>query len=203
MVSQSTNESEQAVSQPSETAGADAKPSPGPDRFWSIAAAFCEWLMRPRVRLTITGIVLLLIGGLLVTSSVWTLPLVIGGALMVAIAWIGRRLDGRFAVEWGETGTQLEFRAQIKAAPPTPSELTATYSASRGMLPSPEHADVIEGEAHTVEIDVAELKALIAAAETTEAEIAHVDPAGADTAALATRNLRVAQGGGRASEAAG
>ena len=38
---------------------------------------------------------------------------------MVAVAWIGHRLEGRFAVEWGETGTQLAFKATIKAAQPT------------------------------------------------------------------------------------
>ena len=35
---------------------------------------------------------------------------------MVAVAWIGHRLEGRFAVEWGEAGTQLAFKATIKAA---------------------------------------------------------------------------------------
>jgi hypothetical protein len=130
------------------------------------------WLMRPRVRLTLTGVLLLLVGGMIAPNTVWTLPLVIVGALMVAVAWIGHRLEGRFAVEWGEGGTQLAFNTTIKApqpaadAPalgaasqrrPTPTELTRTLD------------DVIEGEAHTVEINVRELKALIAAAEAAEA----------------------------------
>ena len=75
--------------------------------------------MRPRVRLTLTGAVLLLVGLLIATNTVWTLPLVIVGALMVAVAWIGHRLEGRFAVEWGEAGTQLAFNATIKAPQPT------------------------------------------------------------------------------------
>src|SRR6185437_8305418 len=82
------------------------------------ASALCVWLMRPRVRLTVVGVLLLLVG-VVATNTVWTLPLVIIGALMVAVAWIGHRLDGRFAVEWGEDGTQLAFRATINEDPPT------------------------------------------------------------------------------------
>ncbi len=130
--------------------------------------------MRPRVRLTLTGALLLLVGGLIATNTVWTLPLVIVGALMVAVAWIGHRLEGRFAVEWGETGTQLAFKATIKAAQPT-SDTPALAAASPAgpaaaglgeLARTPD--DVIEGEAHTVEINVRELKALIAAAEAAE-----------------------------------
>lgn len=160
--------------------------SPWPDRLWAVAASFYKWLSRPRVRLTATGVLLLLIGGLLVTSSVWTLPLVIIGALMVVIAWIGCRLDGRFAIEWGDTGTQLEFRAKIKAAEP-PQTPSGSHYLARTAEPEPEDAEVVEGEAHTVEIDVANLKALIAAAETEDAEIAL-----SDATAQAKRTLRVA-----------
>jgi hypothetical protein len=176
--------------------------APWPDRLREVVLPFGRWLARPRVRLTLTGVILLLLGGLFVTSSVWTLPLVIAGALMVAIAWVGHRLDGRLAVEWGEGGTQLEFRAQIKAAD---SEHPALPEASPGPRrlaapsesdPEPEDADVVEGEAHTVEIEVAELKALIAAAETAEAaEITLTDAR--EHAAL---GLRVAGGDARAGE---
>jgi hypothetical protein len=137
----------------------------------AFAAAFYEWLIRPRVRLTATGVLLLLIGGVFVTSSVWTLPLVIVGALMVLIAWIGSRLDGQFGVEWGEGGTQVQFRAKIKSAAPTvPALIHAAPAPVASATPEaePQDAEVIEGEAHTVEIDVAELKALIAAAEAEE-----------------------------------
>jgi hypothetical protein len=142
----------------------------------SIADALTGWvaeeLRHPRIRLAVIGVALLLIGAFGLISSVWTLPLVIVGALMVLIAWIGSRLDGRFAVEWGETGTQLEFRARIKAPPIVePSALPAAPAAAAtpGLwLPrqaAPEDPNVVEGSAHTVEIDVSELKALIAAAE--------------------------------------
>jgi hypothetical protein len=148
----------------------------------------------------VTGVILLMVGGLFVTSSMWTLPLVIVGALMIVIAWVGRRIDGRLAIEWGETGTQLEFRAEIKSAPsarPAPVQMSSGARALEGTPEDElEDADVVEGEAHTVEIEVAELKALIAAAETAEAAIAQTE-----ASAQATRNLRVANGGGgRASE---
>jgi hypothetical protein len=148
------------------------------------------------VRLTVTGVILLVVGGLLVTSSVWTLPLVIAGALMVVVAWVGGRLDGRFAIEWGEAGTQVEFRAEIKPAQSARPAL-ARDGVARALAEEPEDADVVDGEAHTVEIEVAELRALIAAAETAETATPE-----ADAAARATRNLRVANGGGRASEPA-
>jgi hypothetical protein len=130
--------------------------------------------MRPRVRLTVTGALLLLVGGLIATNTVWTLPLVIVGALMVAVAWIGHRLEGRFAVEWGEAGTQLAFNATIKAPQPTLDAPALAPASSHKPTPAPAElagtlGDVIEGEAHTVEINVSELKALIAAAEATEA----------------------------------
>jgi hypothetical protein len=163
-----------------ETPAADTPPTPPADTLaWAqwlttTASSLYAWLMRPRVRLAVTGALLLLIG-LIAGNTVWTLPLVIVGALMVAVAWIGRRLEGRFAVEWGEAGTQLAFRATIKPAQPT-TDATALAAAS-ATGPAPAHRielvpgadDVIEGEAHTVEINVTELKALIAAAETAEA----------------------------------
>jgi hypothetical protein len=195
--------SEQSASAPAQAAPQD---SPGPARTpWrehlaGAGISFLGWLSRPRVRLTVTGVILLLVGGLFVTNSVWTLPLVIAGVLMVVVAWIGGRLDGRFAVQWGEAGTQLEFRASIKAAEPPRAALPQTSSSpSRALVHAlerePRDAEIIEGEAHTVEIDVAELKALIAAAELTEAEPAHTE-----AAARATRNLRVAHGGARSSD---
>jgi len=178
--------------------GVDATPadkaSPRLHALWAVAVSFYGWLSRPRVRLTVTGLVLLLIGGLVVTSSVWTLPLVIIGALMVVIAWVGYRLDGRFAIEWGDAGTQLEFRAKIKAAQPAqpalPQNSSGMHYLARTAEPEPEDAEVVEGEAHTVEIDVAELKALIAAAEVEDVEVAQTD-----ATAQAKRNLRVADKG--------
>src|SRR5436305_1275401 len=91
--------------------------SPWPARAQATADAIGEWVTRPRVTLCIVGVVLAF-GGLLLTNSVWTLPLVIVGAVMVVVAWIGHRLEGRFAVEWGKAGTELAFRATVKPARP-------------------------------------------------------------------------------------
>jgi hypothetical protein len=72
----------------------------------------------------------------------------------------------------------VEFRAQIKPPPPVahPVRLSPIPSAQAQHLHTPGSArseladsDVIEGEGHTVEIDVAELKTLIRAAEAREA----------------------------------
>jgi hypothetical protein len=195
------------------------QPKRTPDWAAQLAAiwsSFHAWLMRPRVRLSVTGVTLLLIGGLVTTNSVWTLPLVIVGALMVAIAWMGHRLEGRFAVEWGPAGTDLAFRASVKPAAPTPEipvrtspgadEPAGSHPASTlgphtaGPHAAGPHAaepdEVIEGVAHTVEIDVAELKALIAAVESAEAQTAPPDAAGRDI-----RVHRMAQDGERPSEA--
>jgi hypothetical protein len=141
---------------------------PWADRLATVGATAHAWLMRPRVRVSVTGVLLLLIGVLLMANSVWTLPLVIAGSLMVVIAWIGHRLEGRFAVEWGATGTQLAFRATIKPAGHEPEGARRVSALSHHVLADAPDA-VIEGEAHTVEIDVTELKALIAAAESAEA----------------------------------
>jgi hypothetical protein len=158
--------------------------TPSHDVWHARVSSFVDWLggylRSPRTRLCVVGAILLLAGVLRITSSVWTLPLIIVGIVMVVIAWVGSRLDGRFAVEWGEGGTQVEFRAQIKPPPPVahPVRLSpipsAVPSASASQLRTParseiDNGDVIEGEGHTVEIDVAELKTLIRAAEAREA----------------------------------
>jgi hypothetical protein len=204
MISNGRHESAPSGSESSpETAPPPAEPALWPERLETVAASSYEWVTRPRVRLSMIGVSLLLIGGLLMANSVWTLPLVIVGALMVVIAWIGHRLEGRFAVEWGDAGTQLAFRATIKPAQHTPTSSTRTPSAApkRGAAPRPQSefgpAEIIDGEAHTVEIDIAELRALIAAAEAGEAEAATPEPP-----APGIRIRRVAYGA-RSSDAGG
>jgi hypothetical protein len=167
------------------------------DRLASFTTWLAGHLRSPRTRLCVVGVILLLVGSLWITSSMWTLPLIVVGVAMVVIAWVGSRLDGRFAVEWGEGGTQLEFRAQIKPPPPVtqPVRLSPIPSSraprlrttSRSAL---DNGDVIEGEGHTVEIDVAELKTLIRAAEAREAT--HADDADRGDAAADTAQQRPA-----------
>jgi hypothetical protein len=163
-------------------------------RLSSLVGRLGDHLRSPRTRLCVIGVILLLAGVLWITSSVWTLPLIVVGIVMIVIAWVGSRLDGRFAVEWGKGGTQLEFRAQIKPPAPVahPVRLSpipsAVPSAQRSQLRTQarselDNGDVIEGEGHTVEIDVAELKTLIRAAEAREAAKAAKDDGGERDAA--------------------
>jgi hypothetical protein len=164
--------------------------TPAPEHVTAAWSSFHRWIRRPRVRLTITGAALLLIGGLMMTNSVWTLPLVIVGVLMVAVAWIGPRLEGRFALQWGQNGTELAFRARIRPVEPIRPALTVAAPPSpdpggdRGF--PPDVPEVIEGQARTVEIEVAELEALIAAAEIRD------DAHGGGEAAVRAGRLRTA-----------
>lgn len=157
-----------------------AEPSLWPARLSVAAGATYRWVMQPRVRLALAGIIVALIGAGPASGSVWTLPLVIVGVIMLIVACIGRRLRGRFVIEWGESGAEIGFSASVTPAPERPaapavpvpatraSQLRAGSPAPAPPAPMPVDDDVIEGEAHTVEIDVAELKALIAAAENAE-----------------------------------
>jgi hypothetical protein len=143
---------------------------------WTVAL-----LARPRVRTVLVGVVLIIIGAFFIEHSVWTFPIVIVGILMVVVAWVGNRLEGRFAVEWSEAGTGFEMRARFKSAtpllsaPPLPAPahtvstttVTTTRPAAVTEIPDADTVDddTIEGEAHTVEIDAEELRALVQAAE--------------------------------------
>jgi hypothetical protein len=146
------------------TAAASSR-RPWPDHIGVAMGRMGTALSRPPVRLAATGVVLLLIAILLVPSSVWTLPLAIVGALMVLIAWIGSRLRGHVRVEWGETGARVDFHAEVAAARHRSAVPAAQRRPVIAAVPERDDDNVIEGEAHTVEIDLGELKALIAAAE--------------------------------------
>ena len=135
------------------------------DRIGAAMSRLGTELSRPPVRLAATGVLLLVIALVLVPSSVWTLPLVIVGALMVLIAWIGSRLHGHVRVEWGETGAQVHFHAQVASAGARQGRPGAERRPAIAAVPEPGNAGIIDGEAHTVEINLGELKALIAAAE--------------------------------------
>ncbi len=141
---------------------------------WELTERLARWtghqVMRPRARTLIVGVVLILVAVLFVAHSFWTAPLVIVGIVMILVAWVGSRLEGRFAIEWSELGTGFEMHARFKSMNATPNELTAAPTPA----PAPDHLghashddddDVIEGEAHTMEIPAEELRALVAALE--------------------------------------
>jgi hypothetical protein len=113
-------------------------------------------------RLAGTGVILLVVAAVLLPNSVWTLPLVIVGVLMVLVAWIGSRLNGHCLIKWGESGTQVDFHAELTSARQRQAPSRRPTIAA---VAAPADPGVIDGEAHTVEIDIGELKALIAAAE--------------------------------------
>jgi hypothetical protein len=140
---------------------------------------------RPRVRVAIVGVVLLALGVLKVTDSTWTVPLIVVGIVMVVIAWVGSRLDGRFAIQWGEDGTEFEMRARLRPHPePPPRALAPAAPAATVAAHARAQLEVIEGDAHTVEMRVAELKELIAAAQAADAA-GHVDHASGPAPATA------------------
>jgi hypothetical protein len=135
------------------------------DHIGTVTSRLGTGLSRPPVRLAATGVLLLLVAIVLVPSSVWTLPLVIVGALMVLVAWIGSRLRGHALVEWGETGARVDFHAAVASPRHRQASPPAQPRPFIAAVPESDDAGVIEGEAHTVEIDLGELNALIAAAE--------------------------------------
>ncbi len=158
--------------------------SPGSDRLgrfasavWELVERSARWagnqLMRSRIRTLVVGVVLILIAILFVAHSFWTAPLVIVGIVMIVVAWVGSRLEGRFAIEWSEMGTGFEMHARFKSsnAPTSPTVLTAPEATGDGAgVGAIGHGadaedDVIEGEAHTMEIPAEELRALVAALE--------------------------------------
>jgi hypothetical protein len=148
-----------------------SSPAPGPRPEWleeTVLAgrAAARWLGQPRPRTALVGVALLLIGAVIAAGSVWTLPLVIVGVAMIVVAWIGRRLGGHVGVTWGEHGAEIAVQARIQpAAEQDAPARPAIAQEAPAPETRPEAEDVIEGEAHTVEIDVEELRALIAAAE--------------------------------------
>jgi hypothetical protein len=169
-------------------------------------------LARPRARTIIVGAGLIALGLFVVTRSVWTFPILIVGIVMVVVAWVGSRLEGRFVIEWSEAGAGFEMRARFRAAPESPAALpapavtadspggvsasttTATKAAGADAsgAASPEADGVeepqtIDGEAHTIEINLAELRALVRAAEAAAGETDTTGPDGTTVTWLADR----------------
>ncbi len=151
------------------------RPSQLPHHLATASRFAGRQLLRPRVRVALLGAALIAAAVLWVDGSLGTV-LTSVGIVMLVVAWLGSRMQGRFAVEWGESGTRVEFDAGLKPAPepvrPALNPARAAAPAAPGLAaapPPPPAPEVIEGEAHTVEIDVTELRRLIAAAEQAEA----------------------------------
>jgi hypothetical protein len=143
---------------------AEPRPSQWPARRAAFGRASQRALSHARVRLTLLGLLLILLAAVVVTDSAWTAPLIVVGVLTLVVAWFGSRLDGRLVLEWGKSGATFELRAEVNP-PEHPTQRVPSLAVARRLGTVPDDAEVIEGSAHTVEIDVAELKALIALAE--------------------------------------
>ncbi|MBV9819404.1 MAG: hypothetical protein JOZ07_13810 [Solirubrobacterales bacterium] len=171
-------------------------PAPRHSAWERRARELAHWighqLRAPRPRLALLGIVFILLGALWVTNSAWTLPLIVVGIVMVVVAWVGSRLEGRFVVQWGDGATQVEFHAKVKPSPYAELAAGPVQTPAPPTRPELEDADVIDGEGHTVEIDVAKLRTLIAAAEAKEAaERATAERAAAERAAVEAEEAAV------------
>jgi hypothetical protein len=161
------------VPPPPPPAPSSDRPSELPRHLKSSARWTGRQLLRPRVRTGLIGAVLIVVG-LAFVDGTWSTLLTVAGVVLLLVAYAGARMRGRFLVEWGENGTKLEFDAGVKPAPEPAALTKPTLNAPRtsagpALAAAPQQQDAIEGEAHTVEIDVAELQALIAAAERAEA----------------------------------
>lgn len=139
-------------------------PSPWPARGAAAARGTQRAFARPRVQLTVLGSALLLLAAFVVTGSAWTAPLAVAGILALVVAWFGSRLDGRLMLEWGESGVTFELKTDINA-PERPRQRVESLAIPRRLDAVSGDAIVVEGTGATVEIDIAELKALIALAE--------------------------------------
>jgi len=121
---------------------------------------------RRGLRTVVMGVLLVVIALLLGMNSAWTLPLVIGGLLLVAIGSLGPRLSGRMAVEFGASGTVIEMRTEITPPGTVASEHNRTLPLPVAVeSEAPADAEVIEGTGETIEIEVSKLEELIASAE--------------------------------------
>lgn len=121
---------------------------------------------RRGLRTVVMGVLLVVIALLLGMNSAWTLPLVIGGLLLIAIGSLGPRLSGRMAVEFGASGTVIEMRTEITPPGTVASEHNRTLPLPVAVDDEgPADAEVVEGTGETIEIEVSKLEELIASAE--------------------------------------
>ncbi len=145
------------------------------------------------LRAALAGVALVIIGLLLGAESAVAVALIAVGVVMLVVGWAGRRLRGRLAIEFGPEGTTIELQAHVaspvRPRPPAiqPPETPAApriYALSRrdpatpaaaaspagattgGDAGQPPDAEVIEGTGETIEMDVSQLKALLAAERT-------------------------------------
>jgi len=123
-----------------------------------LSSAWRELCERRGVRTALVGLVLLLFAVYLGGGSALTVPLLIIGAILAAAGLFGPRLSGRLVVEWGPHGTTIDFHTDVAAPPMAEARRPAAVARPDGP------PQVIEGRGETIEIEVAQLEALMAGA---------------------------------------
>lgn len=139
---------------------------------------------RRGLRVALAGAVVLLVALRLGTDSALSVPLLIVGLVMVTVGAMGPRLRGRFSLEFGPDGTSIEVQTHIaapgKTAAPVPAlpvaperpRIALVHPAPAAPVaaepspeqePAPADAVVVEGHGETIEMDVEQLRALLAA----------------------------------------
>jgi hypothetical protein len=123
-----------------------------------LSAAWRELRERRGLRATLVGLALLLFALYLGGGSALTVPLFIVGGILIAAGVLGPRLSGRLVVEWGPQGTMIDFHTDVASAP---SAEPAQAAIADRPAATPQ---VIEARGETIEIEVAQLEALVAGA---------------------------------------
>jgi hypothetical protein len=126
-----------------------------------IAAGWRELRERRALRVTLAGIALVVFALYLGGGSALTVPLLVIGGVLVLAGLLGPRLSGRLVVEWGPQGTTIDFHTDVASAPP--AEVTAAPAPAAIDRPAAAPM-VIEARGETIEIEVAQLEALVAGA---------------------------------------
>ncbi len=111
---------------------------------------------RRGLRAALLGAFLVVLGAYLGGGSALTVPLFVVGLVLIFLGALGPRLSGRLHVEWGADGAKLDLHTEV-AAPGA----AARAELSAGATKEPK---VIESTGETVEIELAELQALVEAA---------------------------------------
>lgn len=139
-----------------------------------IVAGWRELADRRGLRTALVGIALIITALILGGDSALTVPLLVLGTVLVILGVMGPRLSGHFSVEFGSDGTRIDLRTDIAApgtvAPSIRGELREAERDVEALSERVRDAEVVEGQGETIEIDVSELRSLMAEARTQAAK---------------------------------
>ena len=151
------------------------EPSPIERAGHGVVSALGDLWSRRGVEATIGGVLALAAAVWLGGGSALTVPLVVLGVVLLLVGILGRRLRGRVSLEWGPSGASFDFSAAI--APPGRTRVPDAPSRAGAALPAPpaeepEDAEVVESTGETIELEVESLRALLAARDAADADVA-------------------------------